>query len=135
MADRRTKIVATIGPATDSPAALDALVAAGVDVCRIGLAHGEVEVHLERIARIRAAFARADRPVAILADLPGPKVRAAEFTEGGVFLAEGEEVAIVAGTDGSSAKRIEVEYEPVAEDLEVGDRVALGDGLISLRVT
>ena len=132
---RRTKIVATIGPASDSDQALDALVAAGVDVCRIGLAHGEVEVHLERIARIRAAFARGGRPVAILADLPGPKVRAAEFTEGGVFLAEGDEVAFVAGTGGSTAERIEVEYEPIADDLEVGDRIALGDGLISMEVT
>jgi pyruvate kinase len=132
---RRTKIVATIGPACDAPEALDRLLAAGVDVCRIGLAHGEPSVHLERIERIRAAADRAGRPVGILADLPGPKVRAAEFADGGVFLAEGETVLLVAGEEGSTHQRIEVEYADLASDLRAGDRITLGDGLISLVVT
>ena len=132
---RRTKIVATIGPACDSPEALDGLIAAGVDVCRLGLAHGEPRVHLDRIARIRSASERAGRPVAILADLPGPKVRAAEFEDGGVFLAEGERVLLVPGEEGSTHQRIEVEYADLARDLRVGDCITLGDGLISMVVT
>jgi pyruvate kinase len=132
---RRTKVVATIGPASDSPEALDQLLAAGVDVCRVGLAHGKPEAHLALIARIRAASKRAGRPIAVLADLPGPKVRAAEFDDGGVFLAEGEVVLLVPGEERSTHERIEVEYPDLADDLHPGDRVALGDGLISMRVT
>ena len=131
---RRTKIVATIGPASDSPEALEGLIRAGVDVCRIGLAHGDVAVHLARIARIRAAAKLAGRQIAVLADLPGPKVRAAPFPEGGVFLTEGDTVALVAGDRGSTADRIEVEYEGLLDDLAPGDCVTLGDGLISLEV-
>jgi pyruvate kinase len=132
---RRTKVVATIGPASNSPASLDALLDAGVDVCRVGLAHGAPEDHLALIGRIRAAAERAGRPVAVLADLPGPKVRAAEFEDGGVYLSEGNVVLLVAGQQGSTRERIEVEYPDLADDLEPGDRVALGDGLISMQVT
>lgn len=131
---RRTKIVATIGPASDSPQHLEALIRAGVDVCRIGLAHGEVAVQLERIARIRAAAAAADRHVAVLCDLPGPKVRAAPFPEGGVVLVEGDSVELVAGGSLSTAERIGVEYPDLLDDLAPGDAVTLGDGLISFEV-
>ena len=131
---RRTKIVATIGPASDSPEALEGLIGAGVDVCRLGLAHGDIAVHLDRIARIRAAARAVGRPVAVLADLPGPKVRAAEFPDGGVFLTEGDTVALAPGTIGSTADRIEVEYEALLDDLAPGDCVTLGDGLISLEI-
>jgi pyruvate kinase len=131
---RRTKIVATIGPACDSPAALDGLLAAGADVLRLGLAHDGPAVHLERIGRIREAAARAGRPVAILADLPGPKVRAAAFDGAGAFFAEGAAVDLVAGTRGSTTSRIEVEYPDLDRDLAVGDQVALGDGLVCLAV-
>jgi pyruvate kinase len=131
---RRTKIVATIGPASESPAQLEALIRAGVDVCRLGLAHDEPAVHLERMARIRAAAAVVGKPVAILADLPGPKVRAADFPAGGVFLTEGQTVVLAVGSSGSTAARIEVEYESLLDDLDPGDAVALGDGLICLQV-
>src|SRR5688500_1245080 len=117
---RRTKIVATIGPASDSPAQLAALVHAGVDVCRIGLAHGEVAVQLDRIARIRAAADGAGRHVAVLCDLPGPKVRAAPFPEGGVVLVEGDTVLLAPGSSASSADRIDVEYDDLLDDLGPG---------------
>ena len=118
---RRTKIVATIGPASDSPAQLEGLVRAGVDVCRIGLAHGEVSVQLERIARIRAAAVAADRHVAVLCDLPGPKVRAAPFAEGGVVLVEGDTVELAPGGRYSTAQRIGVEYDDLLADLAAED--------------
>src|SRR5688500_17993096 len=107
---RRTKIVATIGPACDSPAQLEALLRAGVDVCRLGLAHGEIDVHLARIARIRAAAEVVGRPIAILADLPGPKVRAAPFPEGGVYLTVGDSVRLAVGDTSSSWECVEVGY-------------------------
>jgi pyruvate kinase len=131
---RRTKIVATIGPASDSPELLEALVRAGVDVCRIGLAHGDPVAQLERIDRVRAAAKVVGKAVAILCDLPGPKVRAAPFPDGGVVLVEGDTVELVPGSDGSNGDRIEVEYDALLDDLAGGDCVTLGDGLISLEV-
>jgi pyruvate kinase len=131
---RRTKIVATIGPASDGPGQLRSLLAAGVDVCRLGLAHGAPQVHLDRIARIREAASEVGRPVAVLIDLPGPKVRAAPFPDGGVYLSEGETVALAPGKGSSSVSRIEVEYDGLLDDLAPDDPVTLGDGAISLKV-
>ena len=133
---RRTKIVATVGPASDTPDHLEALIHAGVDVCRIGLAHGEPAEHLARIVRIRAAAEAVGKHVAVLCDLPGPKVRAAPFAEGGVVLVEGDTVELVPAAEGdrSTGDRIGVEYVDLLDDLAGGDRVTLGDGLISLEV-
>src|SRR5690606_4093456 len=94
---RRTKIVATIGPASDSPDALDAVLRAGADVVRLNLSHGAVEEHLERLERVRAAARRVGRTVGVLADLPGPKVRCGRFPEGGVVLITGGHVRLVPG--------------------------------------
>jgi pyruvate kinase len=134
---RRTKIVATIGPASDSPEILRAMVDAGMDMARIGLAHGPVEQAAERIARVRAAAAGAEREVGILADLPGPKVRAASFPPGGVSIAEGDTIELVpGGGDGavSDGRRIVVEHDRLLEELLPGDLIALGDGNIQLVV-
>jgi pyruvate kinase len=130
---RRTKIVATIGPASEAPDVLDQLVAAGMDVARLSLSHGPVEETIERIGRVRAAAERARRYVGVLADLPGPKVRAAEFPEGGVHLAEGTVVDLVPSTgegDHSDDTRVAVDHPPLVDELEAGDEVALGDGSI-----
>jgi pyruvate kinase len=131
---RRTKIVATVGPACDAPDQLAGLIRAGVDVCRVGLAHGDPALQLARIARIRAAAEAVGKPVPVLADLPGPKVRAAPFPDGGVFLTEGDTVELVPGDHASDGGRIEVEYDALLEDLAPGDCVTLGDGLISVEV-
>ncbi|MGH9187230.1 MAG: pyruvate kinase, partial [Acidimicrobiales bacterium] len=132
--DRRTKIVATLGPACDTPEAIAGLVAAGMDVARLGLAHGTVDDHLERLDRVRTAAAAAGRTVAVLADLPGPKVRCAPFPEDGVFLAEEAVVSLVPGDAASSSDAIEVDYASLLEDLAPGDRVTLGDGALVLAV-
>ena len=131
---RRTKIVATLGPASSEPAALDALLAAGVDVVRINLSHGPVEDHVARLHSVRAAAARLGRPIGILADLPGPKVRAGQFPEGGTLLSEGTLIHLNPGKGPSSATHISVDYETLLSDLAPGDRVVLGDGAITLRV-
>src|SRR2546423_5090840 len=116
-AGRRTKIVATIGPASDSPQTLTAMAAAGMDVVRIPLAHGSTQDAIERMARVREALP----DIGILADLPGPKIRTAPFPEGGAWLAPGAEVRLVTAagdsdsgsgsdesSDASSAKAIAV---------------------------
>ena len=93
--DNRTKIVATLGPASETPEVLDGLLAAGVDVVRLNLSHGDLEGHLGRMAAVRSASDRLGRVVAVLADLPGPKVRAAQFPDGGVSLREGDRLQLV----------------------------------------
>lgn len=131
---RRTKIVATIGPASDSPEALEQVMLAGVNVVRLNLSHGDVEEHLERLRRVRTAAAKLDLPIGVLADLPGPKVRAGHFPEGGVSLVAGSYVRLKPGGHMSDAGTIFVEYDTLLDDLAVGDRVILGDGAISMRV-
>jgi pyruvate kinase len=132
---RRTKIVATLGPASDPPGVLGALLDAGVDVVRLGLAHGTVDEHRRRIETVRDAAARRGRTVAVLADLPGPKVRARPFPEGGAFLAEGDEVTLVTGEDTSNSQRIALDEMRLADAVGPGDTVVLGDGTVTLEVT
>jgi pyruvate kinase len=131
---RRTKIVATIGPASDDPEALDRMLRAGVDVVRLNLSHGPIEEHLERLASVRRAAAAIGRPVGVLADLPGPKIRAGRFPEGGVALAASAHITLRAGDRPSDAGTMWVDYPTLIEDLQVGDGLILGDGAISLRV-
>jgi pyruvate kinase len=132
---RRTKIVATIGPASDDADGIEELIRAGVDVVRLNLSHGPIGEHLERLERVRSAAASVGRPVGVLADLPGPKVRAGRFPDGGVSLAAGAFVHLCAGDSMSGAGTIMVEYDTLLDDLAVGDRVILGDGAISMRIT
>jgi pyruvate kinase len=134
--ERRTKIVATVGPASDSPATLRNMIDAGMDVARLSLAHGPLGLTLERLERVREAADAAGRFVGVLADLPGPKVRAGEFPEGGVHLAEGTALQLVPAAPGdpSDEKRISVDHPGLLADLGAGDRIALGDGAIQLVV-
>jgi pyruvate kinase len=129
---RRTKIVATLGPASDTPQVMDALLDAGMDVARFGLAHGTPEGHVARIAEMRARAERRGRTVGILADLPGPKVRAGEFPEGGVFLAEGDDLTIVTGNGPSDARQITCDEAMLTEVVSAGDTIVLGDGTVTL---
>src|SRR6187551_2338657 len=94
---RRTKIIATIGPACDSDATLKGMIEAGMDVARIGLAHETLDEAIARFGRIRKAAADFGRPVGILVDLPGPKVRCGRMPEEGLILTEGDLFAIAPG--------------------------------------
>jgi len=136
MPGRRTKIVATIGPASDPPAVLRGIFEAGADVARIGLAHGPLEASLDRIARVRAAAEAVGRPIGILVDLPGPKVRAAAFDAEGVALVTGTSVRLTEAGPGdrSSDQVIAVELAGAVDALVPGDRIALGDGGVALTV-
>jgi pyruvate kinase len=103
-------------------------------VARLNLSHGPVESHLETLERVRAASERVHHQVGVLADLPGPKVRAGKFTEGGIALEAGAPVRLAPGLDPSDADLIHVDYPTLLEDLRVGDPVIIGDGGICLRV-
>ncbi len=126
--------MATIGPASDDHRRLVELIDAGVDVVRLNLSHGTLEEHLERLERVRRASERCGREVAVLADLPGPKIRAGAFPDGGVRLVAGETIALRAGDGHSTADEISVAYPTLLVDLVVGSRVQLGDGAIAMQV-
>lgn len=131
---RRTKIVATIGPASDSPPVLQRMVEAGMDVARLGLAHDTLDLQIDRFFRLRAAAEAAGRPLGILVDLPGPKVRAGAFPEGGLELTDGQRLRVTTGSSHSTAEVIEVDYEGLLDDVEVGDPLIFGDGSVVARV-
>jgi pyruvate kinase len=131
---RRTKIVATIGPASDSPQILEQLIRSGLDVVRLNLSHGDVDDHLVTLARVRRAATAVGRPVAVLADLPGPKIRSGRFREGGATIESASHVRLVPGDGPSDATTIHVQYDTLLDDLREGARVQLGDGAISMTV-
>jgi pyruvate kinase len=131
--DTRTKIVATLGPASEAPDVLDAMLVAGVDVVRLNLSHGTLQSHLDRMAAVHAAAERVGQVVAVLADLPGPKVRSGQFPDGGGELIGGAAVRLTPEDGPSTVDRITVDYPTLLTDLQPGDRVVLGDGAISLR--
>jgi pyruvate kinase len=112
---RRTKIVATLGPASGSPEVIGSLLDAGADMVRLGLAHGTVDEHLAAIDLVRAAARARGREVGVLADLPGPKVRTGPFPEGGAFLAEGDLVTLAAGEGDSGSGHIRVDEPRLAD--------------------
>ncbi|MCB1016680.1 MAG: pyruvate kinase [Acidimicrobiales bacterium] len=131
---RRTKIVATIGPASESPTVMQRMVEAGMDVARLGLAHDTLDLQIERYFRLRAAAEAAGRPLGILVDLPGPKVRAGSFPDGGLDLAEGQHLRLTPGTGHSTAEVVEVDYEGLLDDVQVGDSLMFGDGSVVVAV-
>ncbi|MFZ8821277.1 MAG: pyruvate kinase, partial [Ilumatobacteraceae bacterium] len=135
MVSRRTKIVATIGPASDSVSAISDLLYAGVDVFRINLSHGEIEGNLDRLRRVREASKVTGHEVAVLADLPGPKIRVCPFPEGGVEMMPGAEVMLSEAERPSSGDEICVNVAGLFTGLAEDDQVVLGDGNIMLRVT
>ncbi len=108
---------------------------AGVDVVRLNLSHGPIDEHVQRLRLVRAAAAAVDRPIAVLADLPGPKVRAGRFPEGGSLLTVGHELRLQPGVTASDENVVTVDYPSLVGDVRVGDRVVVGDGGITLRVT
>jgi pyruvate kinase len=132
---RQTKIIATVGPASDSDETLDALLSAGVDVFRQNFSHGTHETHAATYDRIRRAAARAKRDVAVLQDLGGPKIRTGPL-EGGrpVTLTRGETLRIATGEFPGNAQRISTTFPGLAKNAHPGDRLLLSDGTIELLV-
>jgi pyruvate kinase len=131
---RSTKIVATIGPASREPHVLERMIAAGVDVARLNFAHGTPEQHAETAGRVRAAAERAGRVVAILGDLPGPKLRLGPVAGGVAELPRGARVVLTPDTVEGTADRLPVAWRGFSEIVGEGDVCYLADGAVRLRV-
>jgi pyruvate kinase len=134
---RRTKIVATIGPASRDPEVLVRMVEAGMDVARLNFSHGTADEHADTARLVREAAGRAGRQVAILQDLPGPKLRIGPLVDGIAELKPGDNLTFVCGTNGfdGDAKRMAITWAGLAETVEAGEIVYLADGAVRLRVT
>jgi pyruvate kinase len=131
---RRTKIVVTLGPASSSESVIEQLIQAGVDVFRLNMSHGRHADHQSGFERVRAVAARQDRPVAVLADLCGPKIRVGRFEGGAIPLQTGSQATITTRDVLGQPGLIPSQYEGVAGDVRPGDHIFLDDGFIDLRV-
>lgn len=131
---RKTKIVCTIGPASESIATLKQLMKNGMDVARLNFSHGNYEEHKQRIADIRKAAHEMNKTVSILLDTQGPEIRTHTFKEGQAQLNRGETVTISMNEVEGTAERFSVTYEGLMDDVDVGTIISLDDGLIELKV-
>ena len=133
---RRTKILATLGPATDAPGVLAELIGAGVNVVRMNFSHGTAEQHAARVAAVRVAAEMQCREVGILADLQGPKIRIEKFAVGKVVLKAGDPFDLICRADAKpgDATQVGVSYLGLVNDVHAGDMLLLDDGLMVLRV-
>jgi pyruvate kinase len=133
---RQTKIVATLGPASNNPEVLDALIAAGVNVVRLNFSHGSAQDHIDRAAMVRAAAERAGVALAIMADLQGPKIRVGKFEGGKTELRNGQAFTLDAGrTEPGNNDAVGLDYKELPRDVKPGDTLLLNDGLLVLEVT
>ncbi len=130
----RTKIIATVGPSSDREETLTSLVESGVDIFRVNMAHGGRDYHNDVVARIRQLSEKLKRPLGILADLAGPKIRLGELHEGRIKCEAGSTVSIIRGETSSTASELVSNYPRLVDELTVGNRVLLADGLVSLTV-
>ena len=133
---RRTKIIATLGPATDAPGVLEKMIAAGLDVARLNFSHGRPADHARRLDMVRAASAKVGRDVGVFADLQGPKIRIDKFANSPVELVDGEMFTLDAGLDPDAGDKhqVGIAYKELPQDVKPGDRLLLDDGLIALQV-
>ena len=130
----RAKIVATIGPASDSPERLRALIEAGMDVARLNFSHGSYDQHRAVYDTIRAEAVRARRSIAILQDLQGPKIRVRTFAEGRVTLHAGNRFRLVTDNVVGDERQASITYATLYQDAKPGEDILLDDGLLQLRV-
>jgi pyruvate kinase len=130
---RRAKIVCTLGPASSAPERLAELVAAGMDVARLNMSHGDYSDHEANLGNVRAAAQAADRPVGVLADLQGPKIRLGRFAAGKETLVEGARFAITVEDIQGTVDRCSTTYKGLPGDVKPGDVILIDDGRITLR--
>jgi pyruvate kinase len=131
---RRTKIVATLGPASSEEAMIERLIGAGVDMFRLNMSHGSHADHQRAYERVRAAGARLARPVAVLADLCGPKIRVGRFADGAISLETGSRTTITTRDVIGQPGMIPSQYDALAADVRRGDHILLDDGILDLQV-
>lgn len=135
MISRHSKIVCTIGPATRSPRMVRKLIQAGMDVARLNFSHGTHEEHAQSIVMLRETSVALEKPIAILADLQGPKIRTGALAGGGtVLLRAGQKFMITTAKVLGDSTRVSTTFYPLPREVKRGDRILLSDGLIELRV-
>ena len=135
MISRHSKIVCTIGPVTRSPRMIRKLIEAGMDVARLNFSHGTHQEHAQSFAMLREAAAELKKPIAILADLQGPKIRTGALAGGGtVLLRAGQKFVITTAKVLGDSTRVSTTFHPLPREAKPGDRILLSDGLIELRV-
>ncbi|MBN2125033.1 MAG: pyruvate kinase [Deltaproteobacteria bacterium] len=130
----RTKIVATLGPSSRDPETIESLIEAGVNLFRLNMSHGTHEDHRGTYHRVRTAAVKTDRPIAVLADLCGPKIRVGAFEGGSIELIGGEVVTVTTRDVPGRRGLIPSQYRALSDDIEVGNRILLDDGNMELRV-
>ncbi len=131
---RRTKIVCTLGPASDTKAKIDDLLAAGMSCARLNFSHGDHEAHAKMARLVRTAAAEAREPISILADMQGPKMRIGKFSGGPIELETGDTFALTTDDVEGSQSIVSVTHSTLPADVQPGDKIALDDGFIRLRV-
>src|SRR5215471_2844874 len=135
LANNKTKIVATIGPASDSQDMLQRLIRAGLNVARLNFSHGDLTSHAKRIQRIRSAAEAVGRRVAIMADLPGPKMRIGDIEPEPIQLEAGRDFTLTTDVITGNLQRVSVSFKDLPNVVKRGDRLFLNDGLVELTVT
>ena len=131
---RRTKIVCTIGPVSDSEEVLGKLMDAGMNVARLNFAHGTHEQHQTVLERIRKVAVEKGKPIAILQDLAGPKIRIRDFKDGFINLTPGETFTLTTEDIAGDELRVSVTYSKLPNEVKAGYRILLADGSIQLEV-
>ncbi|KAB7705920.1 pyruvate kinase [Bacillus aerolatus] len=132
---RKTKIVCTIGPASESPSMLEKLMEAGMNVARLNFSHGNHEEHAQRIKNIREAAKRTGKTIGILLDTKGPEIRTHEMENGSIELTAGSKATISMYETLGTPEKFSVSYEGLINDIQIGGKILLDDGLIALEVT
>ena len=133
---RRTKIVATLGPASSSQKVLEDMIRAGVDLVRMNFSHGTAQDHMKRAETVRAAAVAVGRTVGILADLQGPKIRVRKFENDKIVLNKGDAFILDAAFDGlGNQQRVGLDYKELPEDVDAGTVLLLNDGMLEFHVT
>lgn len=131
---RKTKIVCTIGPASDSYEIFEKLVNAGLNVARLNFSHGTHDEHEKRVSTIKAVREKLNKPVALMLDTKGPEIRTRDFEDGKIEVNEGDEIVITTNDVLGNSKLISVTYDNFANEMKIGDTVLIDDGLIEMEV-
>ncbi|MDP1633837.1 MAG: pyruvate kinase, partial [Gallionellaceae bacterium] len=132
---RRTKIVATLGPASSDPKVLEQMIRAGVDLVRMNFSHGTAEDHMARAEKVRAAAVAAGRTVGILADLQGPKIRVRKFENDKITLEKEDKFILDASWDKlGNQERVGLDYKELPNDVSAGSILLLNDGMLEFEV-
>ena len=132
---RKTKIIGTIGPASEEPDVLEKLIKAGMNVARFNFSHGSHEEQKERLMRLRKAREKLDMPVAALMDTKGPEIRLKEFAEGQVMLKSGQTFVLTTREVTGDTERVSISYSKLPQDVTEGTHILIDDGLVEMVVT